>query len=68
MQKQKLTQEEHLAAARHIARQHGMFVVPRGDTLLLYRQTGSPRSALLGRCKNAVAIHSLVKRCAKTEQ
>ena len=68
MQKQKLTQEEHLAAARHIARQHGMFVVPRGDTLLLYRQTGSPRSALLGRRSNAADLHSLVKRCAKTEQ
>lgn len=68
MQKQKLTPEEHLDAARHMARQHGMFVVPRGAVLLLYRRTGSERSAFLGRSADAQALHSLVKRCAKTAQ
>lgn len=64
----KSTPEEHLSDARRIAREHNMFVLSRGNALLLYRRTGGERSALLGRCASAAALRSLVQRCAKTAQ
>ena len=64
----KSTPEEHLRDARRISREHNMFVLSRGNALLLYRRTGSERSAFLGRTADAKALHSLVKRCAKTAQ
>lgn len=51
--------------AQLIAKDHGMFVVDKGDLFLLYRKAERP--VFLGKRSSAEALHSLVTRCATTK-
>lgn len=53
--------------ACQIARDHGMFVVDKGDTFILYRKTPI-RPVCLGKVSSAEALFRKVSRCASSRE
>lgn len=53
--------------ACQIARDHGMFVVDKGDQFFLYRKLPD-RNVCLGKCASADALFRKVSRCATVGQ
>ena len=61
------TPKEQFREAFLTAKEHGMFVVDKGDRFLLYR-VGTVRNVYLGMRSDPSAFLGLVKRCAASKK
>jgi hypothetical protein len=57
------TPQQQFKQACQIAKDHGMFVVDKGDHFILYRKN-PVRNICLGEVKSAAALFHKVSRCA----
>lgn len=60
------TPQQQFKQACQIAKDHGMFVVDKGDHFLLYRKN-PVRNVYLGEVKSADALFRKVSRCAASQ-
>lgn len=61
------TGQQQFKQACQIAKDHGMFVVDKGDRFLVYRKVPG-RNVCLGECGSAEALFRKVSRCASSQE
>jgi hypothetical protein len=61
------TGQQQFKQACQIAKDHGMFVVDKGDKFIVYRKTPI-RNVCLGECGSAEALFRKVSRCANSQE
>lgn len=58
---------QQYSAACQAAREHGLFVVPRGERYLVFRRMPN-RNVLVGDCGTVASLARTVNRCAGSHQ